>query len=120
MSADQSGRSPSGVVMNEREGRCLHECRVTWNGEHGGSLPGGPFPGTSGKPGDLRVCEHGRVWRYAETFTNRFYCQMDRWTRVSRLSRAHRKVMRLTTSASSPSSAPVTAPAQNDPSAGST
>lgn len=44
---------------------CLRECRKTWRGEHGGALSGGPFPGTQAKAGDVRRCEHGRIWEYS-------------------------------------------------------
>jgi hypothetical protein len=43
---------------------CERECARTFHGEHGGALPGGPFPGTNGHEGDVRRCEHGRVWEF--------------------------------------------------------
>jgi hypothetical protein len=67
--------------ISER-GTCRSECGVTWHSEHGGSVPGGPFPGTHGGPGDVRRCEHGSVWLWEEEFQNRYWCFMDRWRRL--------------------------------------
>lgn len=69
------------MSANILRGRCANDCRVTWHSDHG---PDRETPGTSGSPGDVRRCEHGRIWIYEQTFTNRFYCAMDRWHRVSR------------------------------------
>lgn len=69
---------------NVREGVCRHECSRTFHGEHGGALPGGPFPGTSGSPGDVRRCDHGRLWVYADSRENGFYCLIDVWRPISR------------------------------------
>lgn len=58
---------------------CRVECRKTWSCEHGASVPGGPFPGTLGSPGDVRRCEHGNVWLYeGDDASSRF----DYWTRL--------------------------------------
>lgn len=47
--------------------RCRRDCSRTFRHEHGSALPGGPFPGTAAEPGDVRRCEHGRIWCYRET-----------------------------------------------------
>ncbi len=55
-------------------------CDRTFALEHGAALPGGPFPGTCASRGDVRVCEHGKVWIFV-------YCEgyrIDVWRRVSR------------------------------------
>lgn len=58
--------------------RCLLDCARTFHREHGEALPGGPFPGTWGEPGDVRRCEHGRIWGFASTGTF-----IDLWEPVS-------------------------------------
>lgn len=53
-----------GERANLLAGTCAHECKTTWAVEHGGALPGGPFPGEYAREGDVRRCEHGKVWEY--------------------------------------------------------
>lgn len=72
------------TAANVRKGRCRYECRSTWRYEHGGSVPGGPFPGTMAGPGDVRLCQHGDVWEYARTYTDGFFNERDAWARLSR------------------------------------
>lgn len=66
------------MTANVLKGRCAYDCQRTWHSEHGGALPGGPFPGTGGGPGDVRRCEHGRLWIYKATDH-----PMDYWRRLS-------------------------------------
>lgn len=68
----------TGANINER-GDCRTDCDVTWHTEHGNN---GEKPGTRGGPGDVRRCEHGNVWLWAEEFQNRYFCYMDRWQRL--------------------------------------
>lgn len=70
------------MSANILRGCAATDCHRTFHFEHGGALPGGPFPGTSGKPGDVRRCEHGKVWRYRRTETGGSW--IDVWERVSR------------------------------------
>lgn len=67
-------------VLTPRE-RCRRECQRTWAVEHGGGLPGGPFPGIDGEPGDARRCPHGRLWLYDGPDGHRFAT----WRPLSRL-----------------------------------
>lgn len=67
------------MSANVREGRCKYECRSTWHGNHG---PGLSLPGTHGKPGDVRRCEHGNVWVFEREYEGRFYTQHDGWRRL--------------------------------------
>lgn len=55
-------------------------CHRTFTADHGGAVPGGPFPGTFGSKGDVRRCEHGRVWIFARSEAYR----IDIWRPVSR------------------------------------
>lgn len=55
-------------------------CHRTFAHKHGGALPGGPFPGTNGKDGDVRRCEHGKVWAFVRCEGYR----IDVWRRLSR------------------------------------
>lgn len=82
---------------NVLRGQCLHECSVTWHCEHGGALPDGPFPGTDGESGDVRRCEHGRLWLFTRSRENSFYCLMDCWRPINRWlePRLYRKTQRL-------------------------
>ena len=57
---------PRANILTSRQ-QCRRECSRTFHFEHGGALPGGPFPGTAGDPGDIRRCEHGRMWRFVGT-----------------------------------------------------
>ena len=66
-------------------GRCQYDCASTWRYEHGGSLPGGPFPGTGGRAGDVRRCEHGNVWIFSEVRESRYYTKHDIWRRLNPL-----------------------------------
>lgn len=63
-------------------GGCRRECRSTWRYEHGGAQPGGPFPGTLGSQGDVRRCEHGRLWLFNRTRRDGFGNRHDEWTRL--------------------------------------
>ncbi len=72
------------LVADIRPRGCRHECQTTWRWEHGASVPGGPFPGTMADPGDVRRCEHGRVWvatgRVAKSY---FFTEHDVWERLT-------------------------------------
>ena len=52
------------MTANITRPSCRRDCARTWRYEHGASCPGGPFPGTFGSEGDVRRCEHGRIWLY--------------------------------------------------------
>ncbi|WP_280499386.1 hypothetical protein [Nocardia cyriacigeorgica] len=70
-------------TLTDRQ-RCRRECASTHRYEHGGSRPGGPFPGTHAEPGDVRRCEHARYWRYTHTSRGFFFQTFDRWELLSR------------------------------------
>ena len=72
---------------------CEDGCSVTWHTDYG---PNGSLPGTRGAHGDVRRCDHGRVWLYEETFMNRYYCSMDRWRALSKFRnwRLHKRAVR--------------------------
>ena len=61
---------------------CARECRKTWRNEYGGSVPGGPFPGTHAQPGDVRRCDHGKYWEYAPDATPLGDYTFDHWNRL--------------------------------------
>jgi len=67
------------VNANVKAGRCKFECSKAWKGEHGSAVPGGPFPGTHGSEGDVRRCEHGRIWSYVGGDAS---YQFDHWERL--------------------------------------
>lgn len=61
--------------------RCHDTCSRTFRHEHGASVPGGPFPGTLADPGDVRRCEHGRLWTF-DPYTSRGDYRIDHWRRL--------------------------------------
>ena len=61
--------------VNTTAQKCALKCRNTFRTSYG---PDGSLPGTFGKPGDVRRCDHGRVW----TFTDESY-GLDYWMRLS-------------------------------------
>lgn len=64
--------------------RCARDCRTTWAIEHGGALPGGPFPGGYASAGDVRRCEHGKLWIYDEHENRRQVApSMNYWRRLN-------------------------------------
>ena len=67
-------------MSNILRGCAAERCHRTFTHEHGGALPDGPFPGTMGSQGDVRRCEHGKVWIFVgcEAYT------IDVWREVSR------------------------------------
>lgn len=69
------------MSANLLAGTCRHECARTWAVEHGGALPGGPFPGHWGSKGDVRRCEHGRLWLWQECPRPH---SVNYWRRISR------------------------------------
>lgn len=66
--------------------RCRRKCARTFRGQHGAALPGGPFPGTQGEPGDVRRCEHGRVWAFDEPRSRFEWPTFDLWESLGPLS----------------------------------
>jgi hypothetical protein len=44
-------------------------------------VPGGPFPGTQAEAGDVRRCEHGRIWSYVKDVP--FDYTIDHWETLS-------------------------------------
>ena len=55
------------MTANILRGCAAESCDRTFRQEHGGAVPGGPFPGTHAESGDVRLCEHGKVWLYTRT-----------------------------------------------------
>lgn len=70
--------------MNILKGTCDHDCSSTWRYAHGASVPGGPFPGTKADEGDVRRCEHGRIWLFAGVKEDGYWNKFDQWRPVSR------------------------------------
>lgn len=63
---------------------CAHHCRTTRKLTGGRDQRDGPYPGTYGEPGDVRRCEHGRVWLWRGTTEGMFFQPLDVWRRISR------------------------------------
>lgn len=71
-------------ILTTRQ-RCRQLCASTWRYDHGESQPGGPNRGTYGRTGDVRLCIHGRLWRwYGSGLTPVFEVEVDRWELLSR------------------------------------
>jgi hypothetical protein len=64
-----------------RRPNCRRDCRQTWRHEHGAALPGGPFPGTLAQEGDVRRCEHGRIWYCPKEPSDA--SNFDQWERLT-------------------------------------
>jgi hypothetical protein len=74
-------KAESVSIMTAKE-RCASKCSRTFRGEHGQAVPGGPFPGTQAEEGDVRRCEHGRIWAYVKQTPNDY--TIDHWEQLSR------------------------------------
>lgn len=72
---------PRTNILTSRQ-HCRRDCSRTFHSTYGGALPGGPFPGTMGTLGDVRRCEHGRLWQFAEIHYGGNW--IDRWEPLSR------------------------------------
>lgn len=68
------------VNIETRGECCQRNCSVTFRHEHGQALSNGPFSGTNGEPGDVRCCEHGRIWGFAVS-----NMRIDQWELLSPL-----------------------------------
>lgn len=77
---DLLGAERMATILTSRG--CRDECAITWRYSHGSAWD--TRPGTNGYPGDVRRCEHGRLWIFERHFTNTYYCEMDRWQPISR------------------------------------
>lgn len=86
------------MSANIRTG-CRYVCASTWRDSHG---PSHSLEGTHAEHGDVRYCEHGRLWRYIGTRENQFFCQMDCWKRITRAEPIiHRRAIRALAAAES-------------------
>lgn len=71
-------------MTNILSGCAATSCHRTWHFEYGASVPGGPFPGTHARAGDVRRCEHGKVWLFHRLAPHGSW--FDMWERIHPLS----------------------------------
>lgn len=69
------------MTASIRKEGCRYECSTTWRGDHG---PDRSIPGTYASEGDVRQCEHGRLWLFTGEAQSRYFTVHDCWRRLSR------------------------------------